>query len=116
MICEQIDDLFLQFGRDVHPDIEAKAREIIKEVRAQGTTRVVQQLRACGLPETKILDYLANEQRKRIPARNGPRDDDDALIRAAAQLMKIQLPPPAPTPRPPTAVRNGPPPRPSPAS
>jgi hypothetical protein len=43
--------------------------------------------RSHGIPESLILEYLWKQQIKMIPARNGPRDEADALVRASQQLL-----------------------------
>jgi hypothetical protein len=45
--------------------------------------------RSYGIPEPLILEYLWKHERRRIPQRGGPRDEAEALVRAANQLLAL---------------------------
>jgi hypothetical protein len=46
--------------------------------------------RSHGIPEALILEYLWNKEKRRIPERGGPRDEAEALVLAARQLLAMQ--------------------------
>ena len=94
----EIMQLCERYGRDTMIEIEEVVRKALNGPAAPASSRPrnerVNHLRILGLPESRILDYLANIQAKNISTRNGPRDHDEALVRAAKQLLTIPLPPP----------------------
>jgi hypothetical protein len=52
----------------------------------------VQLLRSGGWSETIILEYLFEREYKNLHKRGGPRNEDDAYVRAAKQLLEVPLP------------------------
>jgi hypothetical protein len=85
--------------------IEEHAQFLIKQSTGRNSRQErVNLLRSAGLPETWVLDFLCNLEKKNLRARNGPRNPDDVLVRAARALLSIPLPPPRPAPPPPASV------------
>jgi hypothetical protein len=89
----EIEKLCVRTGRDDDPAKLARARRVLSSNRLNQREKI-QRLRDIGLPETVILDYLANELHRRIGSRKGPRDRYEVLYLAAHQLLK-QAPAPA---------------------
>jgi hypothetical protein len=91
----EIKALCERYGREVHPDIQ-KAVTLALNRSAASTSRKVKiaLMRVNGVPETLILDYLANELDATRNSRGGPRDRNEVRVRAARLLLKY--PPPAP--------------------
>jgi hypothetical protein len=54
--------------------------------------------RSFGLPEASILETLALAEVRNFRARNGPKNLDDAYVRAARQLLAVPLETPSPPP------------------
>jgi hypothetical protein len=91
----EIEDLCLRYGRDTMAQIDEKVHQVLASTAARlGRNQRVNLLRYYGLPETRILDYLYNAESKNITKRNGPRNQEEALMRAARQLLAVPLPPP----------------------
>ena len=69
---------------------------IAKELRRHGLklsrSGRIALFRSHGLPEPIILSELVRDQLKAIAARNGPRDRNEAIIRAARQLLAAPAP------------------------
>jgi hypothetical protein len=84
----EIEKLYLRAGRTDDPVKLARAYRVLYST--QLTQRVkVQRLREIGLPETVILDYLANDlHRHRLGTRKGPRDRYDVWVQAAQLLLR----------------------------
>lgn len=104
---QRIADLSDRSGRDDDPVLHAMALEVIG---SRGTSQKfkVQRMRAIGVPEPVILDYLANTLNKNLGARNGPRSRDDVWVQAGRLLLRYDWKPPA-TPAPgnkPAAARS----------
>jgi hypothetical protein len=89
----EIEKLCVRTGRDDDPSKHARAYRVLYSSRFNQREKI-QRLRDIGLPETVILDYLANELHRRIGSRKGPRDRYEVLYLAAQQLLK-QAPGPA---------------------
>jgi hypothetical protein len=83
----EIERLSQRTGRKEDPMILARARWVIAESKASPRGKV-RQLRALGVPETVILDYLANRLDRNLGARDGPRSRDEVLVQAAGLLLK----------------------------
>jgi hypothetical protein len=101
----EIKRLTERYMYDTQPEIEDGARDLLNRVsgkyRRQDRLNI---LRMAGMPEPRVLDYLTRLELKNLYGRNGPRNDDDALIRAARTLLASPLPPPRPAPKPPATV------------
>jgi hypothetical protein len=54
-------------------------------------SRKIALFRAYGVPEVIILEHLAHHEAKNITRRNGPRDENEAALRAARQLLRVPL-------------------------
>ena len=63
-----------------------RAYRIIGMGRASERTKV-RQLRALGVSESIILDFLANGIDKNLGARNGPRNRNEVWVKAARRLL-----------------------------
>lgn len=90
----EIDRLCTQYGRTMLPEV----RKAYNRALAFGPTRanrqwMVETMRAVGIPEPVILDYLANKLDKSINTRGGPRDQDGVRILAAKTLLGIPVVP-----------------------
>ncbi|MHB1558016.1 MAG: hypothetical protein ACYC61_11175, partial [Isosphaeraceae bacterium] len=106
---QQIADLSDRSGRDDDPVLHAMALEVIG---SRGTSQKfkVQRMRAIGVPEPVILDYLANTLNKNLGARNGPRSRDDVWVQAGRLLLRYDWKPPdtpAPASKPAAAAPAG---------
>src|SRR5262249_53952321 len=83
----EIEKLCVRTGRDDDPAKLARAYRVLYSSRLNQPQKI-QRLREIGLPETVILDYLANELHRRIGSRKEPRDRYEVLYLAAQQLLK----------------------------
>jgi hypothetical protein len=83
----EIEQLAQRAGRKEDPKLLARARWVITESRASQRIKV-RQLRAIGVPETVILDYLANTLNRKLGARDGPRTRDEVWVQAAGLLLR----------------------------
>jgi hypothetical protein len=88
----EIDRLVSRYGYDVDPLHLRTAFSIWVSRRSQALK--VNAIRELGLPETVILNFMSDEMRWRIRRRNGPRNENEARVMAAQQLMKYELPAP----------------------
>lgn len=113
---EAIDDLCNQFGRGYSEELKNRAYGSLAHYKGKLTRDgEVQMLRAIGVPEPGILDYLANRLHRSMNSRNGPRGPAEVRLFAAKQLLRIRpesatlpaAPPPssAPAHARPTSVR-----------
>ena len=89
---KEIENLSARAGRDDDPDRRAEAYRVLG---MSGTTQKnkVRRLRAIGMPEAVILDYIANDLDKTLGTRNGPRSRDQIWIMAAHRLLNYELTP-----------------------
>lgn len=82
-------------GQDETPPPPGVDRVFQAETKKQGGKldrhRRIELARAHGLPEPLILADLVREQIRRMPARNGPRSRDEAVVRAARLLLSVPL-------------------------
>ncbi|AMV39457.1 hypothetical protein [Planctomyces sp. SH-PL62] len=113
---EAIEDLCNQFGRGYSEELKNRAYGSLAHYKGKLTRDgEVQMLRAIGVPEPGILDYLANRLHRSMNSRNGPRGPAEVRLFAAKQLLRIRpdsaalpaAPPPSSTPAQtkPTSVR-----------
>jgi type II secretory pathway pseudopilin PulG len=87
MAGQEIERLSNRTGRTEDPRLLIRARVVIGENRISQHAKV-RRLREFGVPETVILDYLANALNKDLGARNGPRTRNEVWIRAGKLLLK----------------------------
>jgi hypothetical protein len=97
-----------RYGRDTHPVVEKKVRLDMSRWSARLTRGAkIEKLRADGLPEPRIFDFVASELDHTIGTRGGPPHQNGVRVRAAQRLL--MYPPPeagsAPAPRPTTTAR-----------
>jgi hypothetical protein len=83
-----------RYGRDTHPVVEKK----VKLDMARWSPRLtpgakIAKLRADGLPEARILDFLAHDLDSTIGTRGGPANRDGVRVRAALRLLQFPPPP-----------------------
>jgi hypothetical protein len=78
----EIERLSVRTGRTDDPVMLDRARRVISNSRMSQRAKV-HQLREFGVPETIILDYLANGLDRRLGTRGGPRNRDEVWFRAA---------------------------------
>jgi hypothetical protein len=97
----QIDQLCDRYGRETLDEIDERARKAMSgPMLRMNRNQRIHELRFIGWPETLILDELTAGQAKNIAARNGPRNQDEARVRAAQLLLAAPLPPPPQDPAP----------------
>jgi hypothetical protein len=85
-----------RYGRETHPVVEKKVRQDMSRWSPRLTRAAkIEKLRADGLPETRILDFLASELDGRINTRGGPTDQNGVRVLAAQRLLTF---PPHPVP------------------
>jgi hypothetical protein len=89
----EIEKLSVRSGRDEDPKKQARALRVIWDSHIAQKTKV-QKLRAIGIPETVILDYLANTLDRELGAKNGPRTRNEVWVRAARLLLIYEPGPP----------------------
>jgi hypothetical protein len=87
MAGPEIERLSNRAGRSDDPRLLMRARMVIGENRIPQRAKV-RKLREFGVPETVILDYLANGLNKNLGARNGPRTRNEVWIHAGELLVK----------------------------
>lgn len=83
----EIERLSNRSGRSDDPHLKMRARVIIMETRASQHTKV-RKLRSLGVPESVILDYLANVLDKNRGGRRGPRSKNEIWVRAGELLVR----------------------------
>lgn len=89
----EIDRICSQFGREMIPETKLVYYRAQRSVPKRMTRAdEVNFMRACGLPEPVILDFLAHKLHKTINTRGGPRDENGVRINAAQMLLGIPLP------------------------
>ncbi len=89
-----IEDLCNEYGRNTLPEIEGMVRRALR-LSVGGLPRQdqVEMMRSHGLPEPKILDYIANKLHRDLGSRGGPRDEKEVLVEAARRLLAMPLAP-----------------------
>jgi hypothetical protein len=100
-----------RYGRETHPVVDKRVKNDMASWSARLThAKKIARLRALGLPEARVLDFMARELDHTIGTRGGPANQDGVRVRAAQRLLLF--PPPsvadvgsAPAPRATTAVR-----------
>jgi hypothetical protein len=78
-----------RYGRDTLPEIEEYVATAIGNVSRYDVRGRIEVCRRYGLPEALILEGLAQDQARDIEARDGPRDESEALVRAARALLAV---------------------------
>jgi hypothetical protein len=92
-----------RYGRDTHPIVEKKVRADMANWSARLTiAKKIARLRAAGLPEARILDFLASELDRTVGTRGGPISQNGVRVRAALRLLQY---PPTAVPGAATAAR-----------
>jgi hypothetical protein len=100
-----------RYGRETHTIVEKKYKVDMSRWNPRMTRAAkVEKLRAAGLPEPRIFDFLASELDKLIGQRGGPANPNEVRVRAAQRLLMYPPPPVADASYPPapgatTAVR-----------
>jgi hypothetical protein len=89
-----IDQLSRQDRSGLDPQKLAEARRAWSAIRLPLPTRL-RQIRSLGVSESVILDFISADLRPLIGSRSGPRDLNDARVRAAKLLLTHDLPAPA---------------------
>jgi hypothetical protein len=91
-----------QYGMEALEEIEQLADRSISLGPAARYRRAdkVRHFRRCGFSEARILDILAADERKNISAKTGPRNEAEAIIRGARQLLSVPLAAPNPAAKP----------------
>jgi hypothetical protein len=83
-----------RYGRSTQPEIADAAAKALSELSVNDRVGRVRAGRRAGLPEPSILDLLIKYEILQMASRNGPRNINDALIRAAKVSLAIPLPAP----------------------
>jgi hypothetical protein len=92
-----------RYGRDTHPVVEKTVRADMASWSARLTNaKKIARLRAAGLPEARIFDFLASELDRTMGTRGGPANRDAVRVRAAQRLLQY---PPTAAPGAATAAR-----------
>ncbi len=88
-----IEDLCVRYGRDTVPQISQTVGRMRQRMSGRyGHQEMMELMRNYGLPEPLILDYLAQDIRKKsMHARGGPRNEREVLVRAARLLLKYSV-------------------------
>jgi hypothetical protein len=94
---KEIEALSSRAGRDDDPARKARALHVLGMSGTSQKTKV-RQLRAIGMPESVILDYIANQLDKTLGTRNGPRSRDEIWVLAARRLLTYEVNPTPPRP------------------
>jgi hypothetical protein len=82
-------------GVNVLPEIEQASNRLVQNHgKRMRRTELINLYRDSGLREARILYDLADAESKDIGSRNGPRNEDDALIHASRQLLALPPGPP----------------------
>lgn len=86
----QIDQLCNQFGRNYGDELRQRVTAALIRTRGRRLSRddEIGLLRAYGVPEPGVLDFLANGLKNSVGSRNGPRGPDEVLVWAARQLLR----------------------------
>jgi len=93
-----IDALCSRYGRVYSNELKNRAYGSLSHYKGKmSREEEVQMLRAIGVPEAGILDYLANRLHRSMRSRRGPRDADEVRVFAARQLLRIKPAPGAAT-------------------
>jgi hypothetical protein len=89
---EAIDELCNRFGRGYTESLKNRAYGSLAHYKGKlNREGEVQMLRAIGVPEAGILDYLANRLHRSMNSRNGPRHPGEVRLFAARQLLRIEI-------------------------
>ncbi len=83
----EIERLSNRSGRSDDPRLKMRARVVIMETRASQHAKV-RKLRELGVPESVILDYLANAMEHNLGGRRGPRSRNEIWVRAGEMLVR----------------------------
>jgi hypothetical protein len=87
----EIDKITRRYSSECEPSLFAKARDLWTTPRPRAANKV-KQIRALGVPESVILDFMSADLHTSIGTRNGPRDKDEVRVRAALRLLQYKLP------------------------
>ena len=88
---EAIDALCAQFGRNYSEELKNRAYASLSHYKGKFTREEeIRMLRALGVPEPAILDFLANRLHRSMNSRNGPRNPNEVRLFAAKQLLRIK--------------------------
>jgi hypothetical protein len=94
----EIDKIARRYSSECNPLLFAKAQDIWSS-RAT-LDRKMKLVRALGVPESVILDFISAEMHKMIGSRKGPRTTAEVRVRAAIKLLSIDLPEETPAAQP----------------
>lgn len=92
-IVELADRFRMPSRRGAAPEVAAELKR--RGARLDRAGRIAL-LRAYGLSEPDILGHLVGEQVRMMPSRKAPRTREEAIVRAARQLLAVPPPPNAP--------------------
>jgi hypothetical protein len=102
----EIDRLCDEYGREVPEEIQERYVRAKRSFPQNLTRRAeIDRMRALGLPEPVLFDFLAHKIDKTMNSRKGPRNQFEVMVRAAQQLLSFPLPnPPRANPGPATGT------------
>jgi hypothetical protein len=103
---DELREVLQSYGNGAGPEIDKLAKRYgydtdrVRFVRARNAWKFTQMsmqakvrfTRSLDLPETTVLNFLSDELIRKIGAREGPRDQNEARIRAAKMLLNFELP------------------------
>ncbi|MEO6810993.1 MAG: hypothetical protein ABI353_17925 [Isosphaeraceae bacterium] len=81
-----------RYGRSTQPEFTTAAAKAMSELAVSDRLGRIRVGRLAGLPEPSILDILIQYEIRQMASRNGPRNINDALIRAAKVSLAVPLP------------------------
>jgi hypothetical protein len=89
---KDIRDLCDQYGRETRVEIERAVDRALSTSHSRLSRRAkVKMMRDLGLPEPRILDFLAHEMDLRVNSRGGPRDRNEVRVQAARLLLMMPV-------------------------
>jgi len=88
----EINQLAKRYSYDADRERLGQAHQLWRTSRMSQANKV-RMIRALDLPETVILDLLSDDFHAQVRTRNGPRNENEVRIRAAQQLLRLELPP-----------------------
>jgi hypothetical protein len=89
----EIDRLCDQYGREVPEEIQERYVRAKRSFPPNLTRRAeIDRMRALGLPEPVLFDFLAHKIDKTMNSPKGPRNQFEVMVRAAQQLLSYPLP------------------------
>ena len=86
----EIDALVNRTHGDRDPKVFGRAIHVWRFKHATAAVRI-NELRALDIPESDILELISDTLNERMHSRGGPRDSNEVRVRAARQLLNVEL-------------------------